>query len=597
MPKAHRSIQAQVILLSLAFTALIALSVFIFSLVSLYRSTLRATTQSAEYNLQTLANTLRQDVQEIDSLADWCTVDSTLRNFVFAALPERQLLDVYNTLLNKYSSQYTARYLCRLVVTDGAQRTMQQGTSIAQSLPLNAERLAQLPGFAEGTAQDSWTMLAEDPLTYSHKLVIPVIRTMSARQSSAKVYLLVSSDMITDAMRDYALTEDCDLFWIMDGSAWRLADNALEPVAGEDWQLEDIRDLSHYELLDSQTRLYTCDGRTVVVYPVGYHGLYVAQTLPGAIFSDQFPYMLTPLLCALGAIILLGVVLALLLRHVIAVPVQALQDQLHRISQGDFTANPAIEWNNEMGDIGRGINGLSRSVTNLMQKRLDDELQKKDLEYRMLQNQINPHFIYNTLNSIKWMATIQHAPGIAEMTMALSRLLKSVSKGSERLVPLQEEFALLNDYFTIQQYRYGGTITLDVTYIEDERLAQSCLIPRFTLQPLVENAIFHGIEPKGCAGSITLTVAHDPANGDVVIDLHDDGVGMTPEQVDRALADPGPEDAAAKFRHVGLSNVHKRLQYSFGEGYGLRIRSTPGQGTTVEIRLPGESKQKGELPT
>lgn len=597
MPKAHRSIQAQVILLSLAFTALIALSVFIFSLVSLYRSTLRATTQSAEYNLQTLANTLRQDVQEIDSLADWCTVDSTLRNFVFATLPERQLLDVYNTLLNKYSSQYTARYLCRLVVTDGAQRTMQQGTSIAQSLPLNAERLAQLPGFAGGTAQDSWTMLAEDPLTYSHKLVIPVIRTMSARQSSAKVYLLVSSDMITDAMRDYALTEDCDLFWIMDGSAWRLADNALEPVAGEDRQLEDIRDLSHYELLDSQTRLYTCDGRTVVVYPVGYHGLYVAQTLPGAIFSDQFPYMLTPLLCALGAIILLGVVLALLLRHVIAVPVQALQDQLHRISQGDFTANPAIEWNNEMGDIGRGINGLSRSVTNLMQKRLDDELQKKDLEYRMLQNQINPHFIYNTLNSIKWMATIQHAPGIAEMTMALSRLLKSVSKGSERLVPLQEEFALLNDYFTIQQYRYGGTITLDVTYIEDERLAQSCLIPRFTLQPLVENAIFHGIEPKGCAGSITLTVAHDPANGDVVIDLHDDGVGMTPEQVDRALADPGPEDAAAKFRHVGLSNVHKRLQYSFGEGYGLRIRSTPGQGTTVEIRLPGESKQKGELPT
>ena len=101
----------------------------------------------------------------------------------------------------------------------------------------------------------------------------------------------------------------------------------------------------------------------------------------------------------------------------------------------------------------------------------------------MLQNQINPHFIYNTLNSIKWMATIQHAPGIAEMVTALSRLLKSVSKSNERLVPLYEEFALLNDYFTIQQYRYGGTITLDVSYIEDEKLNHSCLIPRFTLQP------------------------------------------------------------------------------------------------------------------
>ena len=134
-----------------------------------------------------------------------------------------------------------------------------------------------------------------------------------------------------------------------------------------------------------------------------------------------------------------------------------------------------------------------------------------------------------------------------------------------------------------------------MTYIEDERLTQSCLIPRFTLQPIVENAIFHGIEPKGCAGSITLTVAHDPANGDVLIDLNDDGVGMTPEQAARALADPGPEDAKAKFRHVGLCNVHKRLQYSFGESYGLSIRSTPGQGTTVEVRLPGEPEQKGEL--
>ena len=155
--------------------------------------------------------------------------------------------------------------------------------------------------------------------------------------------------------------------------------------------------------------------------------------------------------------------------------------------------------------------------------RYEDEKQKQDLEYRMLQNQINPHFIYNTLNSIKWMATIQHAPGIAEMVMALSRLLKSISKSNERLVPLYEEFALLNDYFTIQQYRYGGTITLDVSYIEDESLNHSCLIPRFTLQPLVENAIFHGIEPKGSAGEVTLRVERDTANGDVLIHLTDDG--------------------------------------------------------------------------
>ena len=145
MSRSHRSIQAQVIILSLAFTALIALSVFLASIVSLYHSTLRATTQSAEYNLQTLANTLRQNVQEIDSLANWCTVDSTLRNFVFGIRSDQQLLDVYNTLLNKYSSQYTARYLCRLVVTDGDRQLIQQGTMVSQSQPLTLDSLDQLP--------------------------------------------------------------------------------------------------------------------------------------------------------------------------------------------------------------------------------------------------------------------------------------------------------------------------------------------------------------------------------------------------------------------------------------------------------------------
>ena len=180
--------------------------------------------------------------------------------------------------------------------------------------------------------------------------------------------------------------------------------------------------------------------------------------------------------------------------------------------------------------------------------------------------------------------------GLAGLAVNTARL--KMYPMDERLVPLYEEFALLNDYFTIQQYRYGGTITLDVSYIEDESLNHSCLIPRFTLQPLVENAIFHGIEPKGSAGEVTLRVERDTANGDVLIHLTDDGVGMTPEQAAKALQEPGPEEAAAKYRHVGMWNVHKRLQYSFGEAYGLSIESEPDIGTTVTIRLPGPDSQK-----
>ena len=336
------------------------------------------------------------------------------------------------------------------------------------------------------------------------------------------------------------------------------------------------------------------DGQKYYVVKVTLNGRSAAlvQLLPANTFLLHYGVYLW--LITLGIAIIWG--LSFLMQHwlerVITRPVEALQKRIETVGSGNFAPDRTVEWNNELGDIGRGINKMSGNITALMDRRLEDEKQKQDLEYRMLQNQINPHFIYNTLNSIKWMATIQHAPGIAEMVMALSRLLKSISKSNERLVPLYEEFALLNDYFTIQQYRYGGTITLDVSYIEDESLNHSCLIPRFTLQPLVENAIFHGIEPKGSAGEVTLRVERDTSNGDVLIHLTDDGVGMTPEQAAKALQEPGPEEAAAKYRHVGMWNVHKRLQYSFGEAYGLSIESEPDIGTTVTIRLPGPDSQK-----
>ena len=585
----------RVIFLSLTFTALIALSVSLASVWALYRTIFHATAQSTEYNLQIVANNLYQSIAEIDQLADWCTVDSTMRNFVFSSSPVKQVLDVYNLMLNKYSSLRTSRYLRRVLVTSGENRIMQQGTALAQSQALTAETMPLLPGFANGTKDDSWSTLCEDPLIwFGQKEVIPVIRTMSASSggATAKVYIAVSSDLITDTIHDYSLMQDNELFWFMGENIWNIEDGSLTPFEGNYSDFIEEENPNQLVLLDRRTRVLEYQGKTLLAYPVGTHNLYIVQALPEVVLLGQLPTMLIPFIGALAAILLLGLILALLLRNMIAAPVAALQAQLQRIGEGDFTPNPDIEWANEMGDIGRGINGLSRSVCTLMEKRLEDERQKKDLEYRMLQNQINPHFLYNTLNSIKWMATIQHATGIAEMTISLSRLLKSVSKGNERLVPLQEEFALLNDYFTIQQYRYGGTITLDVIWIEDERLCQDCMIPRFTLQPLVENAIFHGIEPKGCAGSIELTIKTDKETGDVLILLTDDGVGMSDEQAKQILTEPSAEQAGAKFRHVGVWNVHRRLQYSFGEDYGLSVDAQLGQGTTVTIRLPGNYDKK-----
>ena len=430
------------------FTALIALSVFVASLASLYRSTLRANAQSTEYNLQTLP------APAAERAGDRLSGRLVHRQqhgaqLWFATQPESQLLNIYNTLLNKYLQPgHCALPAAR--AGDRRQRADDAAGHRGGAEPAAGhQRAAAAAGFSQagGETDLSWKLLADDPLLqHGHKQIIPVTRTMTnpSGTRTAVVYLAVSSDLILDALKDYTLTEGCTLFWWMNGQAWQLADGALQPLnAGT--AMFTLADKDQLELLDPlYTYIYSGEN-LVLAYPLGTHSMFVAQTLPDPVIQGQLPAMLIPILWALAAIFLLGAVLALLLRHMIAAPVQALQTQLQRIGDGDFAPNPAIEWDNEMGDIGRGINRLSQSVSTLMEKRLDDELQKKDLEYRMLQNQINPHFIYNTLNSIKWMATIQHAPGIAEMTMALSRLLKSVSKGNERLVPLQEEFALLTD--------------------------------------------------------------------------------------------------------------------------------------------------------
>ena len=591
----HGSIQVRVLALTLLFTLGVSLVIAIGNMRQMAAEWERTTLLNAEYALQTAATAIRRDIEEVDDLASWCAYNPSMRTYLLTdASNNNQALSMYPAVLAKYSTLRTMQYVQRFVLINAKGRQMVFGTAVTNTVAMTPEVLARIPGYDE--KYSGWSCITRDPMALTSQAldIIPVTRklTLSGTGREAHICAFVSPALITAALKGFTMPEGSSLLWQMGGRYYSINGNILteEPLSDIPAEQLDV------DMLDDSTEVYSIaaghDAQLVVRYPIGVHDLYLIEIIPNGPLQRQIPYLSDSLVISLLAILVLGLLLAFLLHHMITPPITALQNRITKISSGDFSFDPAIEWNNELGDIGRGINSMSASVTALMDHRLEYEKQKQDLEYRMLQNQINPHFIYNTLNSIKWMATIQHAPGIAEMVTALSRLLKSVSKSNERLVPLYEEFALLNDYFTIQQYRYGGTITLDVSYIEDEKLNHSCLIPRFTLQPLVENAIFHGIEPKGSAGEVTLRVERDTANGDVLIRLTDDGIGMTAEQAAKALQEPGPEEAAAKYRHVGMWNVHKRLQYSFGEAYGLSIESEPGVGTTVMVRLPGPPAQQ-----
>lgn len=324
---------------------------------------------------------------------------------------------------------------------------------------------------------------------------------------------------------------------------------------------------------------------TLITHSLGQDGWYLHQILSRQqLIKQRQIYLL--LIAAICVVILsLGMFMVLSLSRTINQPVARIQKKIDKIAHGDFTRDTSIEWEHELGDIGKGINRLAFDVVNLMEKRIDDEKEKKDLEYQILQSQINPHFLYNTLNSINWMATIQGSPGIAEMTTALARLLRQVSKVSSSMITLEEELALVKDYFLIQQYRYGGGITIEYE-IESQELYQ-CLIHRFSLQPIVENALFHGIEPKGSTGKILVKAWTDTGEGkkDLRISITDNGVGMSREAIEKVLEQKPAKKSADFFRQVGIANVNQRIRHQFGGSYGISIDSQPGVYTTM-TRIP-----------
>lgn len=180
------------------------------------------------------------------------------------------------------------------------------------------------------------------------------------------------------------------------------------------------------------------------------------------------------------------------------------------------------------------------------------------------------------------MAVIQKSPGIESMTRSLSNLLKNIAKGTQDKITLEEELALLHDYVEIQSVRYMEAFTFYDTVPKE---LYRYRIIKLTLQPLVENAIFHGIEPTGENGTITVTGREE--GGDLVLCVTDDGAGIPPDVLPTLLSEERPRSHAS-LNGIGVCNVHKRLQMLYGDAYGLTIESEPGVGTCVTVRVPKE---------
>lgn len=219
------------------------------------------------------------------------------------------------------------------------------------------------------------------------------------------------------------------------------------------------------------------------------------------------------------------------------------------------------------------------------------DLNKRQAQYLALQNQINPHFLYNTLESIRGEALIAGLDSVAEMTEALAKFFRYTITKVENLVTVEEELENCETYFRIQQYRFGDRLRLHIECDENEREdIMSCKIPKLTLQPILENSIIHGTELK--IGTGNLKIQFEITQKRLIIRISDDGVGMDEETLARLngrlgrglnhLSDTDEEKKGG----IALLNVNNRIHLIFGEEYGMHIYSIEQQGTDVEITIP-----------
>lgn len=272
-------------------------------------------------------------------------------------------------------------------------------------------------------------------------------------------------------------------------------------------------------------------------------------------------------------------IISIFLSNVITRPIKKLMNNIRLVEKGQFEQVEDIHSRDEIGHLSTRFNKMSHELKRLVERVQQEEIEKAAVEMRALHSQINPHFLYNTLGSVKWMASMQKADKIVDMTEALILMLRYATRSDGDLVSIREELNNVVNYIAIQKVRYYDS--LQVRYEIEDKLLDYCM-PKMILQPIIENAIFHGlaeIEEEGC-----IIIRVQSKGRDITIEISDNGVGMDEETIQSLMK--SWSDAYGGTQGIGLHNVQRRIQLHFGRSYGIGVDSKLGEGTTFTILLP-----------
>ena len=355
---------------------------------------------------------------------------------------------------------------------------------------------------------------------------------------------------------------------------------------GTDWNMDTgLVEGIRRELAEGDRKEASYDDQFWFYRSVSGGKMQILLTIPNQTIVDAlFPTVASSMFVAIIAV-LASVVCSVVYSKAISRPIRDLSEEMKTITLNEYSGSTLESREDEIGILQDSFNHMITRNKELIAQQYQAKLEKRNAQLRALQAQINPHFMYNTLQVIGGMALEKDAPEVYSVTLALSDILRYSLNFSKEMVCLEEEVEYLKSYVMIQNERFGGKVQLKLELEPDTR---KCLIPKLILQPLAENSFEHGLLNK--AGDWLLTVeSHTTPEGDLLICIKDNGIGFDSERLAqiREKIELDTVKALNSGSHIGLANVHARIKLrSAKEGHGVSIDSSPETGTTVSVRMP-----------
>ncbi len=408
------------------------------------------------------------------------------------------------------------------------------------------------------------------------KAYFSVVRCMNNRQEETVAYLMINvEETQIYKMYEFLTKENENIIYVVDPNGTIISSSNRSLNGFEFFHMKNLD-----RLFKTQSHIFTKMRGINSLFTRYYDsnsGFTILEEIPVKSLMEPIYQVRISIICLAFIAMTIAACYAVYFTDRVTKPLLQLCDFMVRVKEDNMDQECEVRGYTEINILSSRLNLMLHRIGDLVQGIKQNERQKRKLELSFLQAQINPHFMYNTLFSIKCMVDMKNNEKASQMLTAFIQLLRSTLSNPDEYVEIQHEFEMLQQYMDIQQFRYDNHFQI---FFESDEEVSKKKIPKLLIQPLLENAIFHGIEQKKEGGLIILTARL--IRDTVVVTIEDNGVGMDPEireKIERGETVPGKI-------HIGIGNVKERIQLNFGENYGVRIESAQGKGTKVILTFP-----------